>query len=172
MTLSRRQQPLDDRIVTMRGTRVMLDADLAAIYGLSTKRLNQQVKRNRGRFPADFMFQLTAVEKAEVVAHCGHLQRLKFSASRPYAFTEHGAVMLASVLNTPVAIVASLRVVRAFVRLRAAVVERRDLAKRLDALEARYDDQFKVVFDAIRALRTTPAASRKSIGFRAPEADS
>ncbi|MBN2371597.1 MAG: ORF6N domain-containing protein [Vicinamibacteria bacterium] len=144
----------------------MLDSDLATIYGVSTTRLNEQVKRNRGRFPDDFMFQLTAEEKAEVVANCDHLQRVKYSPTRPYAFTEHGAVMLASVLNTKVAIVASLHVVRAFVRLRAALVEHSDLARRLDELEAKYDDQFKVVFDAIRALMTTPDVQRKRIGFR------
>jgi hypothetical protein len=166
MTLARREQPIDDRILTIRGARVMLDSDLAAIYGVSTTRLNEQVKRNRGRFPDDFMFQLTAEEKAEVVANCDHLQRVKYSPTRPYAFTEHGAVMLAAVLNTPVAIAASLHVVRAFVRLRAALAEHSDLARRLDELEARYDDQFKVVFDAIRALMTPPEMPRKRIGFR------
>jgi hypothetical protein len=166
MSLASRLERLETRILTFRGVRVMLDADLAAIYGVSTKRLNQQVKRNRSRFPDDFMFQLTAAEKAEVVAERDHLQKLKFSPSRPYAFTEHGADMLASVLNTPVAVAASLHVVRAFVRLRATLTEHGDLARRLDDLEARYDSQFKAVFDAIRALMTPPEVPRKRIGFK------
>ena len=102
-----------------------------------------------------------------MVANCDHLQRLKFSVVLPFAFTEHGAVMLASVLNTPVAIAASLHVVRAFVRLRAAIAEHRDLAGRLDELEARYDGQFKVVFDAIRGLMTPLEVPRRRIGFHA-----
>jgi hypothetical protein len=156
MSLARHPQSLDSRILTIRGARVILDADLAELYGSSPKRLNEQVKRNRRRFPDDFMFQLTVEEKAEVVANCDHLQRLKFSPTRPYVFTEHGAVMLASVLNTPVALAASLQVVRAFVRLRAAFAEHRDLAQRNDGLEAKCDRQFKAVFDAIRALMTPP----------------
>ena len=145
----------------------MLDADLAQLYGVATKRLNEQVKRNRDRFPADFMFQLTQGERAEVVATCDHLKFLRFSPSLPKAFTEHGAVMLAAVLQSPVAVAASIQVVRAFVRLRALLVEHGDLARRLDALEARYDQQFKGVFDAIRALMTPPAKAARRIGFRA-----
>ena len=96
----------------------MLDADLAELYGVSTKRLNEQVKRNHERFPADFMFQLTEEEKAQVVANCDHLNRLKFSPVLPHAFTEHGALMAASVLSTPRAVETSVFIVRAFVRLR------------------------------------------------------
>ena len=112
----------------------MLDADLAQLYGVPTKRLNEQVKRNRERFPADFMFQLTQDEKAEVVATCDHLKSQRFSPSLPNAFTEHGAVMLAAVLQSPVAVAASIQVVRAFVRLRGLLVQHADLARRLDAL--------------------------------------
>ncbi|HJV48929.1 MAG TPA: ORF6N domain-containing protein, partial [Geothrix sp.] len=100
--------PLASRILTVRGQRVLLDADLAELFGVTTKRLNEQVKRNADRFPLDFMFRLTAKEKAEVVANCDHLQRLKFSPVIPCAFTEHGAVMAASVLNSPEAIQASV----------------------------------------------------------------
>ncbi len=167
MPLARRVSSVDSRILTIRGLRVLLDADLARLYGTSTKRLNEQVKRNGGRFPTDFMFRLTEAEKAEVVANCDHLQKLKFSAVLPFAFTEHGAVMLASVLNTPVAVAASLHVVRAFIRLRGVIAEHRDLVRRLDQLEARYDGQFKVVFDAIRGLMTPPETPRRRIGFRA-----
>jgi hypothetical protein len=106
---------IERSIFLIRGQRVMLDADLAELYDVTTKRLNEQVKRNRGRFPADFMFQLTAKEKTEVVANCDHLSKLKFSPVLPNAFTEHGAIMVASVLNTPRAIQTSVLVVRAFV---------------------------------------------------------
>jgi len=161
--------PIDARILLLRGQRVMLDADLAQLYGVATKRLNEQVKRNRDRFPADFMFQLTPDEKAEVVATCDHLGSLKFSPSLPTAFTEHGAVMLAAVLQSPAAVAASIQVVRAFVRLRAMLVEHGDLARRIDALEARYEGHFKIVFDAIRALMTPPDKPARRIGFQADQ---
>ena len=114
--VSRKQ--IEQTILLIRGHRVMLDTDLADLYGVTTKRLNEQVKRNRNRFPADFMFQLTSTEKAEVVANCDHLKKLKFSPVRPFVFTEHGAVMVASVLNSKRAIEVSIYVVRAFVALR------------------------------------------------------
>jgi hypothetical protein len=161
--------PIEQRILLIRGLRIMLDADLAEVYGMSTKRLNEQVKRNRERFPEDFMFQLTADEKAEVVAKCDHLAKLKFSKALPFAFTEHGAVMLASVLNSPTAVASSILVVRAFIRLRELVAAHRDLAKRLEELERKYDAKFRVVFDSIRALmEPTPQPSpqpKRSIGF-------
>ena len=123
----------------------MIDADLADLYGVRTKRLNEQVRRNAGRFPDDFCFQLSPAEKAEVVANCDHLLRLKFSPSLPYAFSEHGAIMAANVLNSPRAVKMSVHVVRAFVRLREMIASHKDLVKRLDELEERYDEQFKVV---------------------------
>lgn len=134
----------------------MLDADLADIYGVTTKRLNEQMKRNRDRFPEDFMFQLSEKEKAEVVANCDYLKKLKYSPNLPYAFTEHGAIMLATVLNSPVAVRASIQIVRAFVRLREMIATNKELAKRLNELEKKYDAQFKVVFDAIRQLMSSP----------------
>lgn len=149
----------------IRGHKVMLDADLADLYKIPTKALNQAVKRNRDRFPWDFMFQLTKAEKAEVVTDCDHLQRLKFSPTLPYAFTEHGAVMLANVLNSQVAIQVSIQIVRAFIRLREAVASHKDLARRLDQLEKKYDVQFRVVFDAIRKLMTPPEPKKRKIGF-------
>jgi hypothetical protein len=152
----------------IRGHKVMIDADLAALYGVSTKRLNQQVKRNGGRFPLDFMFQLSRAEREEVVANCDHLRRLKFSPTLPYAFTEHGALMAASVLNTARAVEVSLYVVRAFVTLREALATHKEFARRLDALETKYDRQFKVVFDAIRELMTPPEPKRRPIGFVTP----
>ncbi len=156
---------IESRILLIRSHKVMLDSDLAEIYGVSTKRLNEQVKRNKDRFPADFMFKLTAKEKAEVVANCDHLRRLKFSPALPYAFAEHGAVMLASVLNSPVAVQASIQVVRAFIRLREILATHRELARKLAELEQKYDKQFKVVFDAIRELMSPPKKERRQIGF-------
>ena len=146
----------------------MIDADLASLYGVSTKRLNQQVKRNSERFPTDFTFRLTRAERDEVVANCDHLQRLRFAPTMPSAFTEHGALMAASVLNTRRAVEVSLYVVRAFIQLREALVTHKDLARRLDALAARYDRQFKIVFDAIRELITPPEPKRRPIGFITP----
>lgn len=161
-------RPIERTILIIRGERVMLDADLAYLYGVPTKRLNEQVKRNQERFPADFTFRLTPEEKAEVVAICDHLRKLKFSPNLPYAFTEHGALMLASVLKSATAIAMSIEVVRVFIRLRAMIASNRDLAKRLDALEAKYDSQFKDVFDAIRKLmEPPPERPRPRIGFGA-----
>lgn len=157
-------------ILSIRGQRVMLDADLAVLYGVSTRVLNQAVKRNRDRFPEDFMFRLTAAEKAKVITNCDHLRPLRFSPSLPYAFTEHGAIMLASLLNTPVAVEASVQVVRAFVRLREILATHRDLARKLEELEKKYDAKFRVVFDAIRRLMAPPEKARRSIGFRVKEA--
>lgn len=157
---------IERAILSIRSQRVMLDADLALIYGVTTKRLNEQVKRNRDRFPADFMFRLTKREKVEVVANCDHLGRLKFSPTVPYAFTEHGAIMLASVLSSRAAIDASVQIVRAFVRLREMLSSHKDLARKLADLERRYDHQFRVVFDAIRQLMVEEQQPRKQIGFR------
>ena len=145
----------------------MLDADLSALYGVTTKRLNQQVKRNADRFPRDFMFQITAMEKTKVVTNCDHLARLKFSSHRPFAFTEHGALMLANVLNSARAANTSVLVVRTFVRLRRILALNGNLARKLDALERKYDSQFRVIFEAIRELMAPPAPKRREIGFHA-----
>jgi len=150
----------------IRGEKVILDADLAQLYDVSTKRLNEQVKRNQGRFPEDFMFQLTEAEKVEVVANCDHLRRLKFSPTRPYAFTEHGAIMAANVLNSEGAVKASVQVVRAFIKLRQLLASNADLSRKLNELESKYDRQFSVVFDAIRELMTPPPSKARPIGFR------
>jgi hypothetical protein len=136
------------------------------LYGVETRALNQAVRRNAGRFPADFMFQLNRPERDEVITICDHLENLKFSPSLPYAFTEHGALMAASVLDTPLAVQVSLYVVRAFVSLREAVSDQGSLVRRLDQLEAKYDRQFKVVFDAIREMMHEPLVpKRRRIGF-------
>ena len=157
------------RILLIRGQRIMLDVDLARLYGVSTKRLNEQVKRNRDRFPADFMFQLTSKEKTRVVATCDHLQRLKFSATSPHAFTEHGALMLASVLNTLRAVEVSMFVVRAFVKLRENLSTHRTLALKLMELERKiqnHDEHIRSLFDAIRELMRPPEPPRRRIGFQ------
>lgn len=155
-------------ILLIRGERVVLDADLAALYGVPTKVFNQAIKRNAVRFPADFMFRLTKREKAEVVTNCDHLANLKFSPTLPNAFTEHGAIMAANVLNSERAVAASVHVVRAFVRLRRLLAGHADLARKVDELEKKYDAQFRVVFDAFRELME-PAEDepdRPKIGFR------
>ena len=156
---------IERSILFVRGHRVLLDADLAEIYGVTTSRLNEQVKRNQARFPDDFMFLLTETEKAEVIANCDHLRRLKFSPYLPSAFTEHGALMLANVLNSERAAQTSVQVVRAFVRLRQMLASHADLARKLEELEQKYDAHFKVVFNAIRQLMTPPDPPRRQIGF-------
>ena len=159
-------QRIEQAILWLRGQRVMLDTDLAALYGVSTKALNQAVKRNRERFPRDFMFRLTRREKAKVVTDCDHLERLKFSRTLPFGFTEHGAIMLASLLNSPTAIEASLQVVRTFVRLREILASHAELSRRLDELEKRQDRQFTQVFAVLRDLLDDPDDSeQKRIGF-------
>jgi phage regulator Rha-like protein len=147
----------------------MLDADLAELYGVPTKALNQAVKRNLNRFPADFMFKLTRNEKAEVVTICDHLARIRFSPSLPYAFTEHGVLMLANVLNSERAVLVSVQIVRAFIRMREVLAKHADIARKLNDLEKKYDLQFRVVFDAIRQLMTPPAKPPKKIGFQVRE---
>lgn len=143
----------------------MLDVDLAELYGVETRTLNQAVKRNAERFPPSFMFQLTDAEKKEVVTNCDHLHRIKFFPSAPYAFTEHGAIMLAAVLNSPTAINASIQVVQAFVQLRQLLGRSAELTRRLDALEKKYDARFKVIFEAIRQLMEPETKPKKKIGF-------
>jgi len=156
---------IENAILFIRSEKVILDSDLARLYGVTTKRLNEQAKRNRERFPEDFMFKLTSGEKAEVVANCDHLKKLKFSPVLPFAFTEHGAIMAANVLSSKGAVQASVQVVRAFIRLRQMLASNAELAHKLSEIERKYDAQFKVVFDAIRQLMTPPEPQRKQIGF-------
>lgn len=160
---------IEKSILLIRGKKVMIDADLAVLFGVTTRRLKEQVRRNPERFPPDFMFELTPEETSEVVANCDHLDRLKFSPYRPFAFTEHGALMLANVLNSPRAIQASLQIVRTYIRLRKLLSSNAELARRIDALEDKYDKQFKIVFDAIRRLIEPPEKPKNPIGFRVRE---
>jgi hypothetical protein len=143
----------------------MLDADLAVLYCVPTKVLNQAVKRNLERFPSDFMLQLSIQEKKEVVTNCDHLRSLKYAAALPYAFTEQGIAMLSSVLRSKRAVQVNIEIMRASVRLRRMIVSHAELAKRLDDLEKKYDAQFRVVFDAIRRLMAPESRKLKPIGF-------
>jgi hypothetical protein len=145
----------------------MLDADLAALYGVTTQALVQAVKRNMARFPDDFMFQLKPGESLDLRSQSVTSSGWGGRRYSPYAFTEQGIAMLSTVLRSERAIRVNIEIMRAFVRLRAALAEHSDVAQRLDQLEARYDSQFKVVFDAIRALMTSPETPRRRIGFRA-----
>jgi hypothetical protein len=160
------------RILLLRKQKVMLDSDLAGLYGVETKVLNQAVKRNIVRFPADFMFQLTKEEKDEVVTNCDHLSKLKFSPSLPYAFTEHGALMLGNVLKSARATEVSLLVVRTFVQIREMLSSNKDLAIKLEALERKvssHDQAISGVIDAIRQLMAPPATKKHGIGFMADQ---
>jgi hypothetical protein len=160
-------------ILLLRGQKVILDADLGKLYGVTTKRLNEQIRRNQARFPEDFVFRLTPEEKSEVVANCDHLFKLKFSPTLPLAFTEHGAIMAASVLNSPRAIETSILVVRAFIRLREILITHKELARKLEELERRiesHDEQIQNIFEAIRQLMSRPETTRKKIGFEVREA--
>ena len=159
---------IENKIFLIRGHKVMLDKDLAELYGVPTKVFNQAVKRNKKRFPENFMFQLSNEEKNELVTNCDRFNRLKHSTVLPYAFTEHGALMSANILNSERAIEASILVVEAFVRLREMVLTHKELAHKLNVLEAKYDKQFDVVFEAIRQLMAPPPVQTKSkIGFPA-----
>jgi hypothetical protein len=162
---------IEELILLIRGHKVILDSDLAELYGVTTKRLNEQVRRNLSRFPEDFMFQLTESEP--------HLLRSQFATSKggrggrrylPYAFTEQGVAMLSSVLNSGRAIKVNIEIMRAFVRLRQILASNKELAKRLDDLEKKYDAQFRVVFDAIRELMKPPESKKRPIGFLVEEA--
>jgi hypothetical protein len=159
----------------VRGQRVMRDSDLARIYGVPLKRLNEQVKRNRERFPSDFAFHLTRQEFANLKSQFATSSPHGGKRKLPWVFTEHGALMLASVLNSPVAIEASVRVVRAFVHLREMLASNRALAAKFAELERRldaHDDAIKALFDAIRQLLepTAPEVSRREVGFHVKEA--
>lgn len=164
------------KILQIRHRKVLLDRDLAELYGVPTKRLNEQVKRNRDRFPEDFMFQLTAKEKDEVVANCDHLAPLRFSRTLPYAFTEHGSVMLASVLNSPRAIDVNVRIVRLFNAMREVLRTNHQVLIALEKIDKNlsehghrlkgHEDDIETIFGLIGELREVHAAERNPIGFK------
>ena len=161
---------VEQRILLIREHRVLLDADLAALYGVQTKALTRQIKRNPKRFPADFMFQLTAAEWNALRSQIGTSNGRGGRRYPPYAFTEQGVAMLSSVLNSDRAIEVNVQIMRAFVKLRRIMGTHKHLARKLADLEKRYDHQFGVVFDAIRKLMEPPPLSRKRrIGFIVPD---
>ena len=165
-------EKIEKAIYVIRGQKVMLDRDLAQLYGVMTGALNQAVRRNRERFPEDFMFQLTSAEVAELNLSQTVIGSEKHRPTRlrPYAFTEQGVAMLSSVLRSKCAITVNVDIMRAFVKLRQIFVSNAELSRRLDELESKYDKQFKIVFDAIRQLMATPVRNRKEIGFRSRSA--
>lgn len=157
---------IEKRIFFLRGDKVMLSTDLAELYEVEPRVLVQAVKRNRDRFPEDFMFQLSRKEferlKSQIViSSWGGLRR-----AAPYAFTEQGVAMLSSVLRSKRAVRVNVEIMRAFVRLRQILATHEDLARKLEALEKKYDAQFRVVFDAIRELMAPPPVKRRQIGFQ------
>lgn len=161
---------IEQRIFLIRGHKVMLDRDLADLYGVKTKVLNQAVKRNMRRFPSDFMFQLTEQEKHELVTNCDHLKELKHSYQLPYAFTEQGVSMLSSVLNSEQAIQVNIAIMRTFSRLRRILASHKELARRVGELErgySKHEIEITTVFKVLRKLMEKPVVEqpRKKIGF-------
>ena len=160
---------IERRILLIRGQKVMLSPDLAELYEVEPRVLVQAVSRNRERFPEDFMFQLNRVELANLKSQIV-ISSWGGARSTPYAFTEQGVAMLSSVLRSPRAVQVNIAIMRAFVELREMLASHRDLARRFDEMESKYDAQFKAVFDAIRELMIPPAKPRRRIGFDAPNA--
>jgi hypothetical protein len=162
-------RPLEALILTIRNQKVILDADLAEVYGVATKALNQAVKRNADRFPEDFLFQLSDQEKQEVVTNCDHLARLKFSPNRPYAFTEHGALMAANVLSSAEAVKMSVYVVRAFIKQRELLLAHSEVLKKLALIDAKllkHDAALRGIWRELQPLLCPPAAPpKRQIGF-------
>jgi hypothetical protein len=166
------RKSIESNILIIRGKKVMMDRDLAKLYGVPTKALNQAVKRNKGRFPPDFMFELNKSGKNELVTNCDRFKTLKHSTSFPYAFTEPGVAMLSSVLNSEVAIHVNIQIIRTFIRLREMISTHKELAQKLNQLERRMekkDEEISAIFEVIRELMTSPEPPekpRKKIGFR------
>ena len=161
---------IETTILSIRGEKVMLDADLAALYGVETKALVRAVKRNADRFPGDFMFQLVEKELENLRCHFGtsSLAKIREWGGRrylPYAFTEQGVAMLSGVLKSKRAVAVNVEIMGAFVRLRCIMASTVELRQRLDELEGKYDSHFKIVFDAIRQMMVPPASQRRQIGF-------
>ena len=158
---------VERNILLIRGHRVMLDTDLAILYGVPTKRLNEQVRRNKKRFPSDFMFQLTPEEVERLRSQIATSKTGPGGRRyRPYGFTEQGVAMLSSVLHSERAIQVNIAIMRAFVQLREMIGSNKTLARRLNELEKKYDSQFRVVFEAIRELMAEPEPKVKRIGFK------
>ena len=164
------QKIIEQKIFVIRGKKVIIDRDLAELYGVETKYLNRQVRRNIERFPEEFMFQLTEDEKKELVTNWHQFKNLKHSTSPPYAFTEHGVAMLASVLNSETAVRVSIYVINAFVRLRELATHYSDLAQKLTRLEekvGKHDEEITGLIQAMRDLMSVPEKPKRRIGFHA-----
>lgn len=159
------QEIVEGKILFIRGKKVMLDRDLAALYGVETFNLNKAVKRNIDRFPDDFMFQLSSEEFKNLIFHSG-ISSWGGTRKLPYAFTENGIAMLSSVLNSKRAIAVNIQIMRTFTRIREMLATNTELARKIETLEKKYDSQFKVVFDAIRQLMIPPETKKKKIGFK------
>jgi len=163
------QEAIEQRIFLIRGQKVMVDRDLARLYGVETKYLNRQVKRNINRFPEEFMFQLTREEKNELVPICHRFYTMKHSTVLPHVFTEHGVAMLASVLNSDMAIKISVNIIKVFVKLRELLSNHKELAYKLKELEhkiEKHDTKIQAIFEAIRQLMEPPPVPEKpKIGF-------
>jgi hypothetical protein len=158
------QEIIESRIFLIKGKKVMLDRDLATLYEVTTGNLNRAVRRNLDRFPEDFMFQLTNQEVKNLIFQFG-TSRWGGTRKLPYAFTENGVAMLSSILNSKRAIQVNIQIMRTFTRPREMMTSHKDLARRLDDLEKKYDGQFKIVFEAIRALMAPPMKPKRKIGF-------
>jgi len=162
-------EPIEHMIFTIRGRKVLIDADLAVIYGVNTRTLNQAVKRNATRFPADFVFRISAFEKQGVITNCDHLLRLKFSKSLPWAYTEHGAIMAAMVINSAAAATMSVYVVRAFLRMRVELANGADILRRLAVIDRKLLVHDAILRDIYRKLQPLlalpPSRPKREIGF-------
>jgi hypothetical protein len=162
-----------NKIIVLRDKKVMIDRDLAELYGVTTKRLNEQVKRNVKRFPEDFMFQITSKEKEDIILQFEHLNSLKFSSALPYVFTEHGAVMLASVLNSDKAIEVNIQIVRVFTQIRQMLSDNTELRLEIEKIKSKVDNHNKnieIVFkylDELLEKKENPTP-RKQIGYKIP----
>ncbi|MEW6102249.1 MAG: ORF6N domain-containing protein [bacterium] len=156
---------IEGKILVIRNKKVMLDKDLAELYGVKTSALKRQVNRNIERFPEDFMFQLTKEELENLRCHFG-ISSWGGVRHLPYAFTEQGVAMLSSVLNSKMAVKVNIQIMRAFVRLREMVLSNEELRKKVENMEKKYDQQFKIIFDAIKGILSTPVSNIKKIGFR------
>lgn len=162
------QEIIEQKIFLIRGKKVMFDSDLADIYGVEKRALNQSVKRNKQRFPEDFMFQLTKDEslRSQIVI----LKRGQHSKYLPYVFTEQGVAMLSSVLNSKKAIAVNVQIIRTFVKLREMIISNKELRLKMEAMERKYDKRFRVIFDTLRSLlennKKTEKENKREIGFK------
>lgn len=157
---------IQNKIIEIRGHRVMLDSDLAELYNVTTGNLNKAVKRNINRFPSDFMFQLNKKEYDSLRFQIGILKRGQHSKYLPYAFTEHGVAMLSSVLNSQKAIDVNLAIIRAFIMLRQMAIGQKDVLKKIKELEKKYDKNFEEVYEALNLLLSPPNPPRKKVGYK------